>query len=241
MTGIVVIDGKPIQSGIKVWLHLHHEIAGKRSHVRHVGRIFGCNNEPELMPVIASTLDECLAVGLILKCGIDPALLAILRNTIAFQIPQVRIDRLCRSRTKFRAARRLTPLRDKLYHPCLDHDTPRAEAGAAAITRPSSTVFGKRRYEFRTTASGIEAPPCPDSPPIRSGFPPALRTAIFTWVMNGFVCRLARLPRLLGRPGLMRKLLSSWSAIAAGSMPITGLTSSKLPSSQAGEKRLDPA
>jgi hypothetical protein len=67
------------------------------------------------------------------------------------------IDRLGCRRPNF-GTTRLTPVGGKFHHPCLDDDAARPEPGATAITRPSSTLFRKRRCEFRTTASGIEAP-----------------------------------------------------------------------------------
>ncbi|MBP1844343.1 hypothetical protein J2046_002602 [Rhizobium petrolearium] len=157
MTGIVVIDSDPIQPGIQIVFHLLHEITSEGSHVRHIDCIFGCHDEPELMPVVASALDERLSIGLILNRGKDPALLAILRHAIAFQIAQVCIDCLGRRRSEFRATR-LTPLRGELHHPHLDDNTPRAEPGAAATTRPSSTVIRKRWRKFCATAPGIEPP-----------------------------------------------------------------------------------
>ena len=102
MAGVVMIDRDPIEARLEVLLHLPHEVARETSEIGHFVGIFRRHNEAELMPVLTSPLDECLAISLVLKGRIGLSFLAVAVDSIPLEVAKMGIDCL---------ARRLGPLR----------------------------------------------------------------------------------------------------------------------------------
>ena len=74
----------------------------KRSQVGHVGGVLRRDDETELMTIVASALDKGAAVCLILDRRIGLPLLAVAGHAIAFEIAQMRVDRLARGAAHLR-------------------------------------------------------------------------------------------------------------------------------------------
>ena len=52
MLGIPMIDGDPVEAGAQIAFGVGHEVAGESFHIGKFARVFGCDNEPEMMPVL---------------------------------------------------------------------------------------------------------------------------------------------------------------------------------------------
>lgn len=94
VASVVMVDPDPVEPGPEVGLHLLHQIAGGLARIGKLLAVLGRDDEAKLMAVLASTLEESAAIfGLAIR-RIDLSLLAVLGHAIAFQVPQVGIDRL---------------------------------------------------------------------------------------------------------------------------------------------------
>jgi hypothetical protein len=62
VTSVVVIDRDPVEPRPEVSFHLFHQIAGGLARVGEVHAVLGRNDEAELVPVIASPIEESTAV-----------------------------------------------------------------------------------------------------------------------------------------------------------------------------------
>lgn len=157
MAGVVMIDGDPIQVRPEVGFHLPHQVAGEAAQVAHICGVLRCHDEPELMAVVASALDERLAVGFVLDGRIAAAFLAVARHAIAFEITQMGIDRLGAGPAAHLrpACARPLSLSGQLHHPRLHHDAARAEA-ADGISLPTATVARDRRHYLRVATTRVE-------------------------------------------------------------------------------------
>jgi hypothetical protein len=61
------IHRDPIESGVEILLHLHHELPRERLEVAESDAILGGDNESELMPVLPAALTERLGIRLIVS------------------------------------------------------------------------------------------------------------------------------------------------------------------------------
>lgn len=156
MTGVVVVDGDPVEARVKVCLHLPHEIAGEGAQVLHLRGILRRDDEAELVPVAAAALDEGLAVGLVLDGRVHPALLPVPGDAVALDIAQMRIDGLAR-RHEFLAAPALLPLLRQLDDARLHHDAAGMKADAIGVLLPPAAVLRQACCHPAAAAAGIEA------------------------------------------------------------------------------------
>jgi len=62
VVGVPVVDRHPVKPGAEVRLHAAHEVTGERLKVTESDGVFGRDNEPELVPVIADAALERLCV-----------------------------------------------------------------------------------------------------------------------------------------------------------------------------------
>ena len=93
VVGIPVIDADPIEFGSEVLFDLAHEVARIPLQVGHVGRVFGRDDEPEMMPVVLAALGKALHVGIV---GLRPEharLLAVARHAFAAKITEMCLER----------------------------------------------------------------------------------------------------------------------------------------------------
>ena len=124
MAGIVMIDRDPIEAGLKILLHLLHQVAREASQIGHFIGIFRRHNEAELMPILTAPLDKGLAVGLVLESRIGLSFLSVPVDPIPFEIAKMGIDRPSRRLGPFGATRSAFPPLDiEPDHPRLDRDT----------------------------------------------------------------------------------------------------------------------
>jgi hypothetical protein len=86
MTGIVVVNGDPIERRAKVALHLRHQGAGGGLQIPQRVRIFSRQCQPELMAVIAAALDKTPTINLLAFASIYLTATAITLNPIALNI-----------------------------------------------------------------------------------------------------------------------------------------------------------
>ena len=62
MAGVVVIDRHPIQAGPQIGFHAGHQLAHERLEVGILAGIFRRDDEAELVAVLATALQEVLAI-----------------------------------------------------------------------------------------------------------------------------------------------------------------------------------
>src|SRR6266699_5597539 len=94
MASVVMIDGDPVELGTEVTFHLPHEVAGEAAQVAHLDGILRRDDQAELVPVFPSARDEGASISLVLIRRIGPALLAVAGDAVAFEVTQMRVDRL---------------------------------------------------------------------------------------------------------------------------------------------------
>jgi hypothetical protein len=86
---VIVINGNSIQLGIQVPLHWRHEITDKWIKCFHLGRIFRRQNDPELVAVTVTALDEFATVSDIQVLGVDLSGFAVARDAIPLEIAEM--------------------------------------------------------------------------------------------------------------------------------------------------------
>jgi hypothetical protein len=63
MSGIVMVNGDPIEFGPEIPLHLEHEATGQRLQIRVFDRVFCGDDETELMPVTVAAVEEGFSIA----------------------------------------------------------------------------------------------------------------------------------------------------------------------------------
>jgi len=135
-----MINRDPIETGLKILLHLPHQVAREASEIGHFIGIFWRHDEAELMPILTAPLNKGLAVRLAIESRIGFPLLALPVHSIPLEISKMGIDCLARSPGPLGTTRSLLPCRGiKLDDPRLDGDTTRPEA-AAGIPLPTTVM-----------------------------------------------------------------------------------------------------
>src|SRR6266540_1490006 len=105
------------------------------------------------MAISSPTLDKGVAICLILKRRVDPALVTFASHTIPLDISQMRVHRLACYAKPCHMAR--PPLGVELHHPGLDDNPARAEA-AGTIAPPFAPVPRQRGNDPSAAAALIE-------------------------------------------------------------------------------------
>jgi hypothetical protein len=93
MPGIEVIYGNPIELRSQVLLHVAHEVPDNRLEIPQSGTVLGRHNEAELMGVSFGTTKEILQIGVIAGRVVRVPRQTLTRDTIAFNVAQVRTCR----------------------------------------------------------------------------------------------------------------------------------------------------
>jgi hypothetical protein len=108
MLGVPVIHGHPIELGCEIALGMSHQVARECLEVGELYGIVGRHNETEVMAVALAPICESAVVGFI-AIGVEhPAGSAILGDTFAPKVSEMRVQ-----------WRALDPVPDNA---CLDHD-----------------------------------------------------------------------------------------------------------------------
>src|SRR5688572_4972058 len=110
MTGIEVIGGDPVQLRAEILFHAAHQAADERLQVFVARAIVRRHHEPELVAILAATLQESITIGMIMPLVIKFAGQALTRHAVALDIAQVKL-------------RRLQPPTLDPHYPRLDNDT----------------------------------------------------------------------------------------------------------------------
>jgi hypothetical protein len=93
MLGIPVIDGDPVEAGAQVTFSIDHEVAGESLDIGEFRRVFGRDNEPEMMAVLVALLSESLMIDIV-ALGVEyPGWIAILGHAIAAEIGEMGVQR----------------------------------------------------------------------------------------------------------------------------------------------------
>ncbi len=93
MTGVEVIDRHPVEPGAQVLFHVGHQPPHQGLQVFVPVAVLGRDDEAELMTVALRAFEEALARDAVVLCTVEPALLALARRTVAFEVTHVRARR----------------------------------------------------------------------------------------------------------------------------------------------------
>ncbi|MGY3146479.1 hypothetical protein ACVWYQ_003478 [Bradyrhizobium sp. USDA 3397] len=107
--GIPMIDRHPVEPGAETTRGLIHELAGKAPQAPELAGIIGRDDEPEMMPVVFTTLGKGAASGLIAGGVKQSAGLPIPGHPIALKVTDMGTQRARRTHAA--------------HHPRLDHGT----------------------------------------------------------------------------------------------------------------------
>ena len=84
--GVPVVDTHPVEPGIEILFHLADQIAGEGFEVRHLHRVVGRDDEPEVMPVLFTALREGPAVHIVAARPEQPGLLSVTGHALTAEI-----------------------------------------------------------------------------------------------------------------------------------------------------------
>ena len=83
VVGVPVIDADPVELRAQVLLHLPHQLAGVILQIGHVHRVFGRDDEAEMVPVVGAAFLEGVEVGGIGLRPVGLARLAVAAHAVA--------------------------------------------------------------------------------------------------------------------------------------------------------------
>jgi hypothetical protein len=90
MLGIPMIDGDPVEAGAQIASGVSHEVAREGLYIRKFRRVFGCDNEPEMMSVVVTPLSEGFMISIVAVSAKHPGRIAILCYAVAAEIGKMR-------------------------------------------------------------------------------------------------------------------------------------------------------
>jgi hypothetical protein len=137
MTGIVMIDGEPVEARAEIRFHLGHEGPGRLLQVVELRPVFGRHNDPELVPVAHAALKEFLRLRFQAFPRVKLAPRSIPLDTIALDVSKMRIQRP--ASTAARRSRHMG-LHDDPAHP--ERRQPLTTHFKRARTRPAAPKSG---------------------------------------------------------------------------------------------------
>lgn len=88
-----MVDCNPVETCAKIFFHLGQQVAGKAAHIGQFGRVFGRNNETEMVAVIGAALGEGSAVYCIVAAAEKRCVLPVAGHAITLEIGQVLCQR----------------------------------------------------------------------------------------------------------------------------------------------------
>ncbi|MBP1293489.1 hypothetical protein M2192_007566 [Bradyrhizobium elkanii USDA 61] len=91
--GVPVIDAQPVEPGAKILFHLADQLAGETFEVSHLRRVFGRDDETEMVAVILTPLSEGLGIGILCVRAEQVGLLPVPGDALAPEIAEVRGER----------------------------------------------------------------------------------------------------------------------------------------------------
>src|SRR6266851_5017341 len=89
MAGIKMVHRDPIELRSQVSFEFAHEVAGKAGEVAEAHTVLGRDDDAKLVAVVLAAIEEGVAVGPVLRRGIQPAALTIARGAVALNITQM--------------------------------------------------------------------------------------------------------------------------------------------------------
>src|SRR5216684_5211367 len=89
MAGIKMVHRHPIELRSQVTFEFAHEVAGETGEVAKAHTVLGRDDDAKLVAVVLAAIEEGIAVGPVLRRGIQPAALAIARGAVALNITQM--------------------------------------------------------------------------------------------------------------------------------------------------------
>ena len=89
MAGIKMVHLHPIELRSQVTFEFAHEVAGEAGEVAEAHTVLGRDDDAKLVAVVLAAIEEGIAVGPVLRRGIQPAALAIARGAVALNITQM--------------------------------------------------------------------------------------------------------------------------------------------------------
>ena len=89
MTGIVMIDGDPIELGLQINFHLLHQIAGRLADVSKLDAVLGGDDEAELVAIFSAPIKKGWPIRYITVSAIDLTSFAVAGDAIAFKIAKM--------------------------------------------------------------------------------------------------------------------------------------------------------
>ena len=89
MLRVPMVDGDPVEAGTQVAFGAGHEIPSESFHIRKFTRVFGRNNEPEMMPVLLAPLCKNPIIDLITLSGKHPSRITIFGHAVAAEISEM--------------------------------------------------------------------------------------------------------------------------------------------------------
>ena len=87
--GIPVIDGDPVEAGAQIAFGVAHKITGESLEIGKFGRVFGCDNEPEMMTVLLAPLCKGPTIDLIALSAKHPCRLTVFSHAVAAKIGEM--------------------------------------------------------------------------------------------------------------------------------------------------------
>src|SRR5215470_16877095 len=89
IVSVPMIDRDPIEPGPEIALHLGDEIAGEGFEIGHLSGILGCDDEAEVMPIVAAAPCEICGIGPVFRGAEHMSLLAVAGNAITLKVRNV--------------------------------------------------------------------------------------------------------------------------------------------------------
>ena len=93
IVGVPMVNGDPVETCAKIPFHLAQQVSGKAPHIGQFGRVFGRNNETEMVTVIGAALGEGSAVDGLVAAAEQRRILPVAGHAIALEIGQVLCQR----------------------------------------------------------------------------------------------------------------------------------------------------
>nr|WP_231875047.1 hypothetical protein [Gluconobacter thailandicus] len=84
-----MVDGNPIELRAEIGLNLRHQIAGIARQVGKIPGILRRDDEPELMAVVAPTIEKRITIGTVFRPRIEPSPLAIAGGAVALDVAEM--------------------------------------------------------------------------------------------------------------------------------------------------------
>ena len=89
MLGVPVINGDPVEAGAQVAFGVDHQVACEGFDVGKLAGVFGCNDEPEMMPVLFAPLCKSSMIDLIALSPEHPGRITIFGHAVTAESGEI--------------------------------------------------------------------------------------------------------------------------------------------------------